>query len=60
MNQNTRKRTPVGIFQRRGKMMVPEEGVETRNKSEARREEAESEGKLGDVQEKEEVDMGEE
>ena len=40
--------------------MEPEEGVKKGNETEAKRKEAESEGKRGYVQEKEEVDMGEE
>ena len=48
------------VFQKHSKVMVPEEGVGKRNETEARREEAKSEGKIGDDQEKEEVDMGEE
>ena len=48
------------IFQKSGKVMIPEEGVENRNKTKARREEVELEGKkIGDDHEKEEVDMGE-
>ena len=38
--------------------MVPEEGVEKGNESEAKIKEAEFEGKRGDVQEKKDVDMG--
>ena len=34
--------------------------MEKGNETEARREEAKSEGKIGDIQEKEEVDMGDE
>ena len=45
------------IFQRRGKVIAPKEGVEKRNETEAKREEANLEGKTRDVQEKKEVDM---
>ena len=40
--------------------MVPEQGVEKGNETNERREEAESKGKIGDVQEKKEVNKGEE
>ena len=48
------------VFQRHEKVMVLEERVEKGNEIEARREKVEFEGKIGDVQGKEEVDIGEE